>query len=252
MTDSPLQGIRALVTGSSAGIGESIVRAFAAAGATCIVHGRRRETVERIAREIGGEAVVADLADRDAPERIVAEIAERGGLDVLVNNAGFEESATVSELLTDDFARVLEVNLLAPAALMRLCVPLLRQSRFPSIINVTSIHESVPVSGNGAYASAKAGLASLTRTAAIEFGPARIRVNTIAPGAIRTDMNRDLIGAVGEDRFESWIPLGRVGVPQEVADVAVFLASAAARYISGASIVVDGAYSHHLVRYDEG
>lgn len=251
MTDSPLQGLRALVTGSSGGIGESIARAFASAGATCIVHGRRRATVERIAHDIGGEAIVADLADRRSPDLIVAELTERGDLDVLVNNAGFEEPSSVEELGTDEFARVLDVNLLAPAALMRLCVPLLRRSNAPSIINVTSIHETVPVSGNGAYAAAKAALASLSRTAAIELGPSGIRVNTLAPGAIRTDMNRDLISAVGEERFESWIPLGRVGVPEDVADVAVFLASDAARYISGASIVVDGAYANHLVRYDD-
>lgn len=248
--DGSLLGMRALITGSSAGIGEAIARAFAAAGATCIVHGRQRDAVERIAAGIGGEVCVADLAERGAPERMLAEIGARGGLDVLVNNAGFEEHAPVAELSSDDFARVLEVDLVAPAALMRLCLPLLRQSRAPSVINVTSIHETVPVSGNGAYAAAKAALASLSRTAAIELGPEGIRVNTLAPGAIRTDMNRDLIDDVGSQRFESWIPLGRVGEPADVADVAVFLAGPASRYITGASIVVDGGYANHLVRYD--
>jgi len=248
--EEPLRGLRALITGSSTGIGESIARAFAAAGATCVVHGRRREAVERIASEIGGQFIVADLADRGAPERIVAELAESGTLDVLVNNAGFEEHSTVANLQTGDFAHVLQVNLLAPAALMRLCIPLLRRSETPSIINVTSIHETVAVRGNGAYASAKAALASLSRTAAIELGPEGIRVNTLAPGAIRTDMNRDLIAAIGESRFESWIPLARVGEPDEVASVAVFLASCGARYITGASLVVDGGYANNLIRYD--
>jgi len=247
----PLAGKRALITGSSNGIGEAIARAFAAAGALCIIHGRDREKAERVAKDVGGESVLGDLAERGSPVRIVAELTARGGLDILVNNAGFEEHSTVADLTAADYGRVLEVNLVAPAALMSLCLPLLRRGSDPSIINITSIHETVPVSGNGAYASAKAGLASLTRTAAVELGPEGIRVNTIAPGAIKTEMNRELIEAVGAEKFEQWIPMGRVGVPEEVADVAVFLASRAARYITGSSMVVDGGYSNHLVRYDE-
>ena len=124
------------------------------------------------------------------------------------------------------------------------------RSGSPSIINVTSIHEAVPVSGNGGYAAAKAALGLLSRTAAVEFGPLGVRVNTLAPGAIRTDMNHELIEEVGTDRFEAWIPLGRVGSVDEVADVAAFLASDDSRYVSGSTIVVDGAYTSHLVRYE--
>lgn len=247
--EGELRGMRALITGSTSGIGEAIARGLARAGAHCIVHGRNRASAERLAAELDGDFILGDLLDRRTPPRIVRELTNAGGLDVLVNNAGFEELAPIGDLNSDAFARVLEVNLLAPAELMRLCLPLLRQSAFPSVVNVTSIHESVPVSGNAAYAAAKAALASYSKTASIELGAQGIRVNTIAPGAIATDMNRQLIAEVGEERFERWIPLGRTGTVEEVADVAVFLASKAARYITGASIVVDGGYSNHLVRY---
>lgn len=249
--DQPLSGRRALITGASAGIGEAIARAFHRAGAQCVLHGRDRDRLERVADELSAESIVADLMDRDAPRRIATQIAKSGGLDILVNNAGFEEHATIEELSSDAFGRILEVNLIAPAALLRECIPALREGKDPSVINITSIHESVPVAGNGGYAAAKAGLASLTRTSAVELGPDGIRVNTIAPGAVATAMNRDTLATVGQDRFAEWIPLGRVGHVDEIADVAVFLASRASRYITGTSIVVDGGYSDHLVRYAE-
>ena len=249
--DAELRGMRALVTGSTSGIGEAIARALARTGAHCIVHGRNRESAERLAAELNGDFILGDLLDRRTPQRIIDELTNRGGLDVLVNNAGFEDLSGISELDADAFARVLEVNLLAPAELMRLSLPLLQRSAYASVVNVTSIHESVPVSGNAAYAAAKAALASYSKTASIELGAQGIRVNTVAPGAIATDMNRQLIADVGEDRFEKWIPLGRTGTVEEVADVVVFLVSTSARYITGASIVVDGGYSNHLVRYSQ-
>ena len=252
MTDDfSLNGMRALVTGGTGGIGEAIVRAFAAAGATCIVHGRNAERARSIADEVGGIAAVGDLAEPGTCETLIERAAQSGGLDILVNNAGYEVRAHVEELGAEELARIMAVNFAAPAALMRLSLPLLRRSENPSIINVTSIHESVPVAANGGYAAAKAALASLSKTASVELGPQRIRVNTLAPGAILTDMNRDLIEQVGERSFREWIPLGRVGSVDEVASVAVFLASRAARYITGASIVADGGYSNNLVRYPD-
>ena len=244
-----LTGLRALLTGGGTGIGEAIARAYTAAGAACLLHGRDHERLAAVAAELGAEFIVADLAERDAPAEIARWALSLGGVDILVNNAGYEEHAAVAELDSDRFARMLEVDLIAPAALLRELLPALRESRAPSVINVTSIHETVPVAGNGAYAAAKAALGSLSRTAAIELGPVGVRVNTIAPGAIATRMNHDLIEQIGADRFAEWIPLGRVGTVEEVADVAVFLASPAARYVTGTSVVVDGGYSDHLVRY---
>lgn len=250
--DFSLVGMRALVTGATGGIGEAIARAFSAAGATCVVNGRNAERARRIAEEIGGIPIVGDLAEPGACDAVIRAATETGGLDVLVNNAGYEVHARLEELRPDELNRLMTVNFTAPAELMRLSLPWLRESANPSILNVTSIHESVPVAGNGGYAAAKAALASLTRTASVELGPEGIRVNTLAPGAVLTDMNRDLIAEVGERSFREWIPLGRVGQVDEIASIAVFLASRAARYVTGASVVADGGYSNHLVRYPQG
>lgn len=250
MTQNRLDGRTALVTGATRGIGEAIARRLARDGARVVVHGRDEGRCALIAGEIGGESVTADLSDPTAP-RAIASALEGRRLDCLVNNAGYEVGATVQELTSADLRALLEVNLIAPVELMRLLVPALLRAPSPSIINVTSIHESVPVKGNGGYAAAKAALASLSRTAAVEFGPLGIRVNTLAPGAIRTEMNAELIQEIGNERFEGWIPLGRVGSADEVADVAAFLASDDSRYVSGSSVVVDGAYTSHLVRYEQ-
>ncbi|WP_243076299.1 SDR family NAD(P)-dependent oxidoreductase [Microbacterium sp. SS28] len=217
----PLAGRRALITGASAGIGAAIARAFHRAGATCVLHGRDQSRLEQVAADLDARIIVADLTDRDAPQRVGAEAAKLGGLDIVVNNAGFEVDATVAELGSDLFAALLEVNLIAPVALLRECLSALRASGAASVINITSIHESVPVAGNGGYAAARAGLASLTRTASVELGPDGIRLDSIARGVIATSMNRDKIAEVGEDRFAEWIPLGYVADVDDVADVAV-------------------------------
>jgi NAD(P)-dependent dehydrogenase (short-subunit alcohol dehydrogenase family) len=172
-----------------------------------------------------------------------------GGVDILVNNAGMEVNATVGRLDATAVREQLAVNLEAPILLTHHLVAALKASGRGTVINVSSIHGTVPSWGNSVYAAAKAGLELFTKTIAIELGPDGVRVNALAPGAIETDMNREILDEIGRDRFEHWIPLGRVGAPEEVAAAAVFLASDAARYITGATLLVDGAYSHHVVRY---
>jgi len=130
-------------------------------------------------------------------------------------------------------------------------LPYLQKSHHGAVINITSIHEQVPVSGNLAYCASKAALGMATRTLSLELARHGVRVNGIAPGAIETAMNAETIADVGRGLFEQWIPQGRLGVPNDVAQVAVFLASDAAAYIDGHTIVVDGGYSNHLVRYPD-
>jgi len=245
-----LEGKVALVTGSSRGIGRAIAAGFASAGARVYVHGRDAARGERAAEEIGGTFLGADLEDGGDVERLAAAVAAaEPRLDVLVNNAGIEIGATLSGLRAEHVQRVMRVNFEAPVQLTRLLLPLLRRSESASVINVTSIHDSVPYYGNAAYCSAKAALAMFTKTIAIELGPEGIRVNTLAPGAVETDINRAILDEIGRDRFARWIPLGRVAQANEIVGPAVFLASRAASYVSGAALVVDGAYSQHLVRY---
>ncbi len=170
-------------------------------------------------------------------------------MDVLVINAGFEIEAKLDHLEPELLARVMRVNFEAPVQLTRLVLPLLRRSASASVINITSIHDQVPYYGNSAYCSSKAALAMFSKTLALELGREAIRVNTIAPGAVETEINQSILDQVGRENFAQWIPLGRVAQPSEIVGPALFLASNAASYMSGATLVVDGAYSHHLIRY---
>lgn len=249
--DQPcLSGRRALITGGCRGIGAAIATAFAEQGAEVMVHGRGDDRSRRFAAEHGFEFLQADFSDLEDVKRLAAEALARSSvLDILVNNAGFEVNATVAGLDPDALGRQLRVNLEAPILLTHLLVPALRASTNAAVINVTSIHSTVPAYGNSVYCAAKAGLELFTRTAAIELGPDGVRVNALAPGAIETDMNREILDEIGRERFAEWIPSGAVGQVEDIAAPAVFLASDASRYVNGATLVVDGAYSHHVVRY---
>ena len=245
-----LTGRTALITGGARGIGAAIALAFRDAGAQVVIHGRPGPGGEAFAERHGFGWLAAELSDLSQADALADAVLERFGcLDVLVNNAGMEINTTVERLDPEAIARQLRVNLEAPIRLTHRLVPALRRSAHAVVINVTSIHASVPAYANSVYCSAKAGLEMFTRTLAVELGPAGIRANTLAPGAIETDMNRAILDEIGRDNFAEWIPLGHVGSPEDVAYPAVFLASDASRYMSGATLVVDGAYSQHLVRY---
>lgn len=238
-----------LVTGSTQGIGAAIARAHAEAGAHVLVHGRDAVAGQRLAHELDGDFIGADLSKVDGVRELAAGVRERSStLHLLVNNAGFEVHSPLGEIELETMARILFVNLQAPVLLTQDLLALL-EAGVGSVQNVTSIHDAVPAFGNLVYASAKAGLHMFTKSAAVELGPRGIRVNTIAPGAIETSMNREILDEIGRDRFAEWIPLARVGRPEDVAAASVFLASPDAGYISGANLTIDGAYSHHLVRY---
>ncbi|MEA5053949.1 MAG: SDR family NAD(P)-dependent oxidoreductase [Propionicimonas sp.] len=242
-------GRRVLITGSTAGIGKAIAQSFAEAGARVIVHGRNEAAGQALADTLEGVFIAADLGDPAAVEELAHQVGQLGALDVLVNNAGVEAAGPFEQLAPEAMANLLQVNLVAPMRLVQLLLPSLRAAPTPSIINISSIHETVPCEGNLAYCVSKAGLGMMTKVAALELAAEGIRVNCVAPGAIETTMNRELLDEIGRDLFAQWIPQGRVGIPEDVAGVAVFLASDAARYINGHTVVVDGAYSHHLVRY---
>ena len=252
MTEISLSGRVALVTGSTTGIGRAIAQTFAAAGATVIRHGKpSAERPEPADAEDGGDPVIhADLADPAEVERLVAEVTARyGRLDILVNNAGVEIGADLARLDRAVLETSFQVNVFAPVQLLAGLLPLLRAAPRASVVNITSIHDQVPYPGNGAYCATKAALAMLTKVAAIELAPEDIRVNAIAPGAVETDINRPLLDQIGRDTFRRLIPLGRTGTVSEIAATALFLVSDLASYVTGATLVADGAYSHHLVRY---
>jgi NAD(P)-dependent dehydrogenase (short-subunit alcohol dehydrogenase family) len=237
----------ALVTGASTGIGLAVAERLQADGYALGFHSHRddenaRARFEEAAARGPASWVVGDVTKPDAAERLVGETgADLGRLDVLVNNAGITVAKPALELTGDDFDAIFSVDVkgafqlsVAAAKEMR------RQGEGGAIVNVTSVHEHVPRPGFALYAAAKAALGMLTRSLALELAP-DIRVNAVAPGAIATERN------VEADELDPDIPLGRPGTPAEVAALVSFLAGDEAVYISGASVLVDGAMAQQVV-----
>lgn len=236
-----------LVTGGTRGIGLAVAKGFRKAGANVWIHGSREETTRKTAAENGFQFVYGDLKESENVHRIMQEISGSAGvLDVLVNNAGCEIHGSVEALGEKELEDLFRVNLFAPALLVRDAVKLLKKSSYPAIINITSIHQQVPYRNNSAYCMSKAALEMHTKVSALELAEYGIRVNSIAPGAILTDINADIIASMD---FKEWIPLGRVGNAEEIVGPAIFLASRAASYITGSTIFVDGGYKENLLRY---
>jgi NAD(P)-dependent dehydrogenase (short-subunit alcohol dehydrogenase family) len=192
-----------------------------------------REEAEELA---GKQVVLGDLSDPDVPERLVREALERAGrLDVLVNNAGVTVSKPALELTAEDFDKIFAVDVRAAFLLAVASAKEMRTRGGGVIVNVTSVHEHVPRPGFALYAPAKAALGMITRSLALELGPDQIRVVSVAPGAIATERNTEA------DDLSREIPLGRAGEPEEVAALVSYLVSDEARYVSGASFLIDGA-----------
>ena len=246
-----LKGQVAIVTGSSRGIGRAIAQAFAQEGAPVVVTSRGEKQCQAVADEIGakgGEAAVipADLTQAEDRERLVRQTLEIfGHVDILVNNAG-RNVVTPSETLSEaDWRGVLELDLSACFFLSQLVAPSMLARKHGVIINISSIAGSVGLPHRAAYSAAKAGLNMLSKVLAIDWAEHGIRVNALAPGYVETDLIRDFIarGVVDRARLEGRIPVHRLATPEEVAEVAVFLASDAARYITGTVLTVDGGWT---------
>jgi NAD(P)-dependent dehydrogenase (short-subunit alcohol dehydrogenase family) len=227
-----------LVTGGQRGIGRGIAQAFLDAGASVATCGRR--PVE--APLAGTSYLVCDVRDPDSVEALIdAVVAEHGRLDVVVNNAGGAPSALAADASPGFHDRIIGLNLSAPLVVSQVANRFMQvQESGGAIVNISSVSAHRPAPTIAAYAAAKAGLESLTRSLAMEWGP-RVRVNAIEVGLCRTEQTDDHYG--GDERvakIEATIPLGRMARPEEVGNVAVFLASDLASYVSGASVGCHG------------
>jgi glucose 1-dehydrogenase len=239
----------AIVTGAATGIGHAIALRFAREGARVVIdYVGADERANAVIREIGragGEALAirADVSDEHDVEELVNGAVERfGALDILVNNAGIEQKYPFLETPTDYWHKVLAVNLTGPFFCARSAGKrMAAQGRGGRIINISSVHEDLPMPTNAPYCATKGGLRMLMRTIAVELAPHKITVNDIAPGAIDTPMDAPLKQHPEEMHdLLSEIPLGRMGQPDEVAELCAYVASDAAAYITGTTLFIDG------------
>ncbi len=251
-----LQGKRAIVTGSDQGIGRAIALRFAHEGATVAINYRHNEAganeVKDVIEGAGGRAIVvgADVSTAaGAQELIGAAITAFGGLDVLVNNAGVEIQHPFLELSEQDWDTVIGVNLKGPFLCTQLAArQMVSQGAGGRIVNISSVHEDLPMPGNSPYCAAKGGLRMLTRTLCNELGPHGITINNIGPGAVATPINKGTLADPEKmAALNAGIPLGRIGQPEEIAGVAVYLASDEAAYVTGASYFIDGGLMQHAL-----
>jgi NAD(P)-dependent dehydrogenase (short-subunit alcohol dehydrogenase family) len=242
--DFSLDGKVAVVTGASSGIGTAIAQALADAGARVVLTGRDEQRLRLCAEPCAEVHVVpADLADDDAPAKIVSEtIAAFGALNVLVHSAGIFWPKPFADAPLGDFDQQFRVNVRAPYALTQAALPHLQPDG--SVVFVSSIAGHVGFPSSTAYCGTKGAIELITKSLAMELAPLGIRVNAIAPGNIHTPMNAEFFQSPEYERtMIERTPYGRVGVVEDIAPVAVFLASDAARYIHGESILVDGGWA---------
>jgi NAD(P)-dependent dehydrogenase (short-subunit alcohol dehydrogenase family) len=242
-----LAGRRAVVTGAGAGIGRGIARLFAREGAAVAVIDRDAARATRTRdeiREAGGTvvALTADVSRGDAVDSVFSAVgAEWGGLDVLVNNAGIARRRSLERLPLAQWEAVMATNLTAVLLCTQAALPLLRRGASPKIVNIASIAAFRHSRRLGAYSASKGGVISLSRHLALELARDGIHVNYICPGLIRTEMVEPVIGRWLLRRYvERRTPLGRLGTPDDVARVAVFLASPDSDFVTGQGITVDG------------
>jgi NAD(P)-dependent dehydrogenase (short-subunit alcohol dehydrogenase family) len=244
-----LHGKRVLVTGGNSGLGAAMVKAFGAAGAKVavnyVVGAPDAQALVKTLTDAGGEAMAID-ADISAPEAVASMFAAIdkawGGIDILINNAGIDGHRALGwEADVDAWRKVIDINLVGAFLCAREALKRMTAQKSGVIINTSSVHEVIAWSGYSAYAASKAAVSMMAKTLAQEAGPFGVRVLCIAPGAIATPINANVWqDPAGLKDLLTKIPLGRVGKPEDIADMAVVLASDVAGYITATTVFVDG------------
>ncbi|GMU77724.1 MAG: oxidoreductase [Acidimicrobiia bacterium] len=241
-----LEGKRAVVTGAASGIGAATCRRFAAEGAAVAAIDLNGDGARAVADEVGGTAYEVDVTDltalawamRDADEQL-------GGLTTIFNNAGGSNLSPLHAYDETEWDRIVRLNLTGVFHGFKAGAPLLLANGGGAIVSTASISGTRPAAGEGPYAAAKAAVAALTATAALEYAP-RVRVNAVSPGMIHTGLTDPLLTLDwAVPHMQAKTPLARIGTPEDVADVVCFLASDLARFVTGQNVVVDGGMTLH-------
>ena len=242
-----LNGKLVLVTGSNRGIGYALARGLACAGATVVLNGRDRERTEAAVRSLTEEGLVAstsiaDVTDREAVNREVARIEQQfGAIDVLVNNAGIQHRAPLIEFPAERFDAIMRANVYGPFFVAQAAAKGMVARLRGSIVNICSVQSELGRPSIVPYTASKGAMKMMTKAMAAELGPAGIRVNGLAPGYFRTDLNE---GLTKDPAFTDWLvsrtPLGRWGNTDELIGAAIFLASDASSFVTGQIVYVDG------------
>ena len=246
-----LDGKVAIVTGGGGGLGSLAARAFAAAGADVVLVGRTAEKLRAAEDAVRGTgrraaAIVADVTRSADVNRMVEQaVGAFGRVDILLNNAGVTSPKTALELTDEDWHRIMDTSATGAFYCARAVAPVMMRQREGCIISVGSILSARGMAKRTAYSAAKAAVMNLTRALALELGPHGIRVNAIAPTVIVTDLNRELVRTQPQlyQAVLDRTPLGRLGEPEDIAGALVFLASPAARFITGQTLFIDGGYT---------
>ena len=239
----------ALITGAGSGIGQGIARKFAEEGARVVIdyigQSQGADDTLNMVKQTGSDGIIvdADITKSADIKRLIDSAYDKfSRLDILVNNAGIEKKASFTDVAEEDYDKILAVNLKAPFFLTQYFVRRLAgSSKAGRIINISSVHEDMAFPDFSTYCISKGGMRMFMRNLAVELGPKNITVNNIAPGAIQTPINKKLMADKGEmQALLKNIPLNRLGVPEDVGNLAAFLASDKAGYITGSTYVVDG------------
>ena len=249
----------ALITGASSGIGKAIAGRFAAEGAHVVVNYRPGSAMDSEAAQAEAEsfgpssiAVAADVSKREDVERMIAEIVKQfGRIDIAINNAGIEIKKPFLDVTDDEWNKVIAVNLYGSYLVSQVAArQMVKQGQGGKLVFISSVHEDIPFPEYTAYCASKGGVRMLMRNLAMELAQYKINVNNIAPGAIATPINQVVLDdPAAMKNAVSEIPWGRFGRPEEVASVAVFLASDEAEYVTGSTYYIDGGLSQQVTVY---
>jgi dehydrogenase/reductase SDR family protein 4 len=245
-----LKGKVAIITGSSKGIGEAIARTFAENGATVVISSRKQEACDQVAEKLRAAGLKAIAiachvgSENDRATLVEKTITELGGVDILVNNAGTNPVfGPIHEASEAVFDQIMSVNVKAPWDLANKCLKSMQERGGGSIINISSVEGEIPENGLGIYSTSKAALTMLTKSQAKEWGKYGIRVNAISPGLIKTKFSTALwTNQQILDQIKQSSPLGRMGDPEEIAGIALLLASDAGSFVTGSTLVADGGF----------